>query len=301
MTNELRQLDLFLDTGDRVLVNTVIDALVERDFTRAGAAIGRLREEHPTHTDLESLTALHRCLGPGTPPPRTHAGVTARIDAIEGLLVPAAHRLLGTDAAEFLRAIWARLAAAAAELPFDEAYPRAHRGWLCQQYGDWKIVRSATEREPSWAAKPLLRWWVGLAYHHLGEPEAALRLWLPLCWLDPDLFARHAPSLPRATLRSAWDAFGRVSVDDTFDEDGHAAQWFPPWLLLRHRGIAALFRPEELRETMRAARVFRQLVILLPLERSGLDEELIRERRELQRISPAFFRYYLEVVAHSRR
>lgn len=282
----IAQLDLFRDTRDRVLVNTVIDALIERDRSRASAALDRLRAEYPTHGDLESLALLCCCLEAGTPPPSTHAGVTARIEEIERSLVPAARRLLGAGAAEFFPAIWAPLAAAATALSFDDAYPRAHRGWLCQQYGDWKTVRSATEREPGWTTRPLLRWWMGLACQHLGEPEAALRLWLPLYWLEPDLFARHAASLPSATLRSAWEAFGRVSADDAFDEDGDAVAWFPSWLLLRHRGIAALFQPEEVPGAAVPARVFRHLLALLPLERSGLSDELIRRRRELSGPAP---------------
>jgi hypothetical protein len=46
--------------------------------------------------------------------------------------------------------------------------------------------------------------------------------------------------------------------------------------------------------------VFRALLALLPLEGRGLSDQLIGQRRALQRISPDFFRYYMEVVAGRR-
>ena len=162
---------------------------------RAETGLERLRGEHPLHPDLPALAVLVATLNLPPPSPATHATMTAGIEAVHQALAPAARRLLGANAATFLQPLWKALAAAAASLPFDEANPRAHRSWLCQQYGDWAAVRAAVEAEPDWAGSACLRYRLGLARHHLGEPEAAIRLWLPLCWMDPQLFARRAPTL----------------------------------------------------------------------------------------------------------
>ena len=294
---ELQQLDLFVDGRDALVVHAVVTSLAARDADSASFRLGLLRHEHPTHPDLSALTLLIDALRTPPPSPASHATLTSSIEAMERTLVPAARRLLGVDAAIFLRPLWQTLAAVAASLTFDETYPRAHASWLCQQYGDWAAVRVAVEVEPDWAARPLLRHWLGLALHHLGEPEAAIRLWLPLCWMDPALFARHAPTLPSLTMRDGWEAFERGAFFREPSEDAtHAATWFPAWLLARHRGLAHLFQAADIPDAGLATQVFRALLALVPLERHGLSDELIAQRRALQRLSPRFFGYYMETL-----
>lgn len=294
---ERRQLDLFVDGRDALLVHEIVTSLVARAPDSAVSGLAHLRAEHPAHPDLPALTLLADALRAPPPSPATHATLMARIEAMERARAPAARRLLGTDAATFLQPLWQTLAATAASLPFDDTYPHAHRGWLCQQYGDWTAVRAAVEAEPDCAVRPLLRYWLGLARHHLGEPEAAIRLWLLLCWMDPVLFARYAPTLPSATVREGWDAFERAkSFSESLDDTTHAATWFPAWLLLRHRGLVHLFRADEIPDAGTGARAFRALLALVPFERQGLSDELVGQRRALQQISPAFFGYYMEVL-----
>jgi hypothetical protein len=295
-SSEPRQLDLFLDGRDAFLVHEVVTSLVGRDHGRSETGLERLRDEHPFHPDLPALALLVAALNSPPPSPTTHASVTAGIEALQQALAPAAQFLLGEDAAAFLRPSWQALAVAAS-LPFDEAHPRAHLSWLCQQYGDWTAVRAAVEAEPDWAARPRLRYRLGLARHHLGQPEAAIRLWLPLCWMDPLLFARRAASLPSAVLCEGWQAFERaVSFHEWLADTTDPTGWFPAWLLLRHRGLVHLFQADEVPDTGTAARAFRHLLSLVPLESQALSDALVRQRRALQQLSPGFFRYYLEVV-----
>jgi hypothetical protein len=188
--------------------------------------------------------------------------------------------------------MWQTLATVAADLRFDPAHCRAHRAWLCQQSGGWTDVVDAIENESRWAEVPLLRYWIGLARQHLGAPELAIRSWLPLCWMDPVLFEANAPTVPNPTIRSAWIAFERASLFDPLAGE-HMTAWFPAWLLLRHRGLARLFEHEDVLDAGKATQVFRHLLVLLPLEQRGLTDELIRERRALQRLDERFFRYYM--------
>ncbi len=296
-----RQLDLFLDGRDAFLVHQVVTSLRMWDRGRAETALGRLRDEHPVHPDLPALSLLVAALNSPPPSPATHATLTAGVEAVKQALAPAARRLLGEDVARFLQPVWQALARTAASLPFDEALPLAHRSWVCQQYGDWPAVGAAVEAEPDWAARPRLRYRLGLARYHLGEPEAAIRLWLPLCWIDPALFARRAPTIPSAVLREGWDAFERaVSVDEWLADTTDATGWFPAWLLLRHRGLVRLFRADEVPDAGTAARAFGHLLSLVPLEAEGLSDALVRERRALQQLSAGFFRYYMDVVGQRR-
>jgi hypothetical protein len=146
-----------------------------------------------------------------------------------------------------------------------------------------------------------LRYRLGLARHHLGEPEAAIRLWLPLCWMDPVLFERHAPTIPSTILREGWNAFeGEIALDEWLADTTDAAGWFPAWLLLRHRGLVHLLQADEVPAAGLPARVFRHLLSLLPLESQGFSDLLVRQRRALQQLSRAFFRYYMDVVGRRR-
>jgi hypothetical protein len=296
-STEPRQLDLFLDGRDAFLVHEVVTSLIVRDRGRAATGLERLQDEHPFHAELPALALLVAALNSPPPSPATHVTVTAAVEAVQNSLAPAARRLLGEDATTFLRPSWQVLAVTAASLPFDEAHPHAHRSWLCQQYDDWAAVRVAVEAEPDWPARPCLRYRLGLARHHLGEAAAAIRLWLPLCWMDPRLFARRAPTLPSAILREGWEAFeGAVSIRESLADTRDATEWFPAWLLPRHRGLVHSFGADEVPDAGTAARVFRHLLSLVPLESQGLSDGLVRQRRALQQLSPGFFRYYLDVV-----
>ncbi len=292
-----QQLDLFIDGADALLIHEIVTGLVSRDVGRAEMGLHRLGHEHARHPDLAALTVLVEALTAPAPAVACNIALTDRIEPIERRLVPAARRFLGTDADAFLRPVWQALAATAAGLAFDAAHPRAHRAWLCQQSGEWADVLAAVEKEPSWANTPLLRYWMGLAQQHLGAPEIAIRLWLPLCWMDPRLFETHAPTIPNPTIREAWIAFEQaLPFEEALADRAPAAAWFPAWLLLRHLGLARLFRADDVHEGGDAARAFRHLVTLLPLEQRGLTDELVRQRRALRQLDENFFRYYMAVL-----
>jgi len=296
-----RQLDLFIDGGDALLIHEIVTGLVSRDVGRAEMGLHRLGREHARHPDLAALTVLVEALTAPAPAVASHIALTERIELSERRLVPAARRFLGTDADAFLRPMWQALAATAADLPFDAAHPRAHRAWLCQQSGAWTDVLAAVEKEPCWAETPLLRYWMGLAQQHLGAPEVAIRLWLPLCWMDPRLFETHATTVPNPTVRAAWIAFEQAfPFEESLADRAPAAAWFPSWLLLRHRGLSRLFDPDDVPNAGKTASVFRHLLALLPLEQRGLTDELVRQRRALRQLDENFFRYYMAVLEERR-
>ena len=298
---ELHQLDLFVDGRDALLVHAVVTSLLARDHEGSVARLTILCREHPAHPDLPALTLLADTLRPSPSSSASHASLTAAVEEINRTLVPSAQRLFGRDAGNFLRPLWRTLAAAATSMAFDESYPRAHASWLCQQFEDWPAVRAAVEAEPDWAARPLLRYRLGLALHHLGDREAAIKQWLPLCWIDPALFTRYAPALPNPTMREAWEAFEYAGlVGESPVAAPHAATWFPPWLLVRHRRLADLFEPTDIPDAGTSADVFRALLALVPLERQGLSPELIAHRRALQCLSPELFTYYMETLGGRR-
>ena len=213
---------------------------------------------------------LCRALRTTPPRPTSDPELQALIESMKSL-GPAADRLLGDGARAFLLPWWQAVAHAGATLPAAEA-------------------------------EPPLRYWLGFARHHLGEEREALRLWLGLCWLAPDSFAQWVPTMPSVTLRDAWAAFqAHAGHHDRGGGSPWEPLWFPAWLALRQRWVAHLFHAEEVPDTEAPLQALRLLRTLLPLESQGYSAELVRHRRRLQRISPMFFRAYLEVVVEVRR
>ena len=184
-------------------------------------------------------------------------------------LVPTANRLLGAGARAFLLPWWQALARVGA-------------------------VPQPTE------AAPTLRYWMGSARWHVGDEREAVRLWLPLCWLDPESFAQQAPRLP-GIVHEAWDAFDmELDPGDGGQSRARNVLWFPAWLALRHRWVAHLFRPGEVPDTDAPLKTLRLLPQLLVLESRGYGEELVQLRRALRDTSPSFFRLYWRLVVETR-
>jgi len=259
------QLDLFLDGREALLVDELVANLVIGRPRRAGLILDRLRDESPKHPDLGAFDLLVRALASG--PPALGAG--APPDPLIGsftVLVPVANRLLGISAPDFLRPWWQAL------------------------------VRTDASPAPTDSA-PSLRYWMGSARWHVGEEREAVRLWLPLCWLDPASFARQAPTLPSPVVREAWNAFD-LEADPNGDASGRHQDipWFPAWLSLHHRWVAHVFRPWEVPETDAPLRALKLLPGLLVLESQGYSDALVRERRALRDISPGFFRTYQRLI-----
>ena len=254
------QLDLFLDGRETILVNDVVAPLLAGRLDGARDALNRLRRENPAHPDLAAFDRLVGSLC-DTPPALPSAGEPGPIIERLSLLVPAANRLLGLGAAPFLLPWWRALA------------------------------RTDAKLDPAEAA-PLLRFWMGSARWHDGDAKEAVRLWLALCWLEPETFARQAPTLPSRIVRDAWAAFeGEPDPGDGGDVNGRDVPWFPAWLALRHRwvahGVSARLRfptPEHL------CRRSGCCPGCWCWRTSAFGDELVRQRRALRDISPRFFR-----------
>ncbi len=263
------QLDLFLDGREAILVNDLVGRLLEGRREGARDALDRLRDENPGHPDLAAFDHLVCSLGEKPPAPPSTGQPGPLIDSLTAL-VPAANRLLGPGAAAFLLPWWQALA------------------------------RTEAVLDPAEVA-PVLRYWMGSARWHVGDEREAVRLWLALCWLDPESFARQAPTLPNGIVREAWIAFDRESEsDDGGDARVREVRWFPAWLALRHRWVAHVFRPGEVPDTDAPLRALRLLPVLLVLESQGYGDELVRQRRVLRDISPSFFRTYRRLVVEAR-
>ena len=134
----MQQLDIFADSRDRVLLNTLADALVQGDRAAAHAAIATLRTEFPVDRHLGPAALLIDALDgeavAGDSPVADAAAALAVHRHIDTLLHDAARTVLGREAAPLWLTIrWLALARRARALPFDPACTEAHAAALCLQ------------------------------------------------------------------------------------------------------------------------------------------------------------------------
>jgi hypothetical protein len=105
----MRQLDLFLDGREAILVNDLVAALLEGRLGEARDGLDRLGEENPRHPDLTAFDRLISAAREGAPAPPSGGETRPMVEALR-LLVPTATRLLGAGAPTFLLPWWQALA-----------------------------------------------------------------------------------------------------------------------------------------------------------------------------------------------
>ena len=147
----MQQLDIFADSRDRVLLNTLADALVQGDRAAAHAAMAALRSEFPDDRQLGPATVLidaldGEALAAHSPVADAVAALAAR-RPIDTLLHDAARTVLGREAApHWLTIRWLALARRARALPFDPACTEAHAAALWLQGRAWAEAALQAQR-----------------------------------------------------------------------------------------------------------------------------------------------------------
>lgn len=278
---DTHQLDLFHDSAEVVLLNGLRDALAAGrvpDTRRLLEQCRRTRPHHPLLPALERLMAAQRML---ETPPRDAARDLARLlTEIE----PAAARVLGVCARDFLVPHWRRVAAALAGNAFDPQRPELHASFAAARAEDWATVNSAVETEVDWKSHLALILRHAQAAERLGESETALADWCRLCWDFPHDAACEL--VASRLLAHEWSAFQDLHVAlDTED--------FPAWLAIRGRLRCAI--PADAGN----ARVREIMAILRRLaDRSEPtpDRATLADREALKALHPALFELYMAAV-----
>lgn len=231
-----KQLDLFHDSGATLLEQRLGAALRARRPEAAAEALAKLREQRPTHPRLAGWQQLIDA-------PERLAAVSdlhARFQALDAL-APVARRLLGQNASarDYLAPMWTELAEGLAVETAERgpagstrARPLPHPAQAWARAEHWQRGRASIESTPDWTNDPELIALHARACWQDGDPRAARRDWLWLCWEHPDAAARLILSkdFPDPTLTAAWQRF----------EDSEAeldSQDFPAWLVLTSPGL----------------------------------------------------------------
>lgn len=280
-SEDIPQLDLFMDSGVATAENELTGCLADRRWNEAQIAYTQLCALAPNHIDLgrfETLVLYGKHMAAGG---QVDASLLAEeLAGLEEDIAPLALDLLGAKARDYLAPAWQRLAQSltADATALDPSLPHASYAWA--QIPDWLQVRDAIVATGGYERSAELLQRLSLALHASGEAEAALLVAArgielaasqPENQIDPDA---------HTLVRQLWQDF-----DDS--DELHPRGHFPAWLLLRQPGLvhhldAAYPVPE--------GEAFRACAALLRCRAEGGDE--IPARQALQRLSPSLLRVY---------
>jgi hypothetical protein len=284
------QLDLFTHSRDVMLQNDVIAALRERDVVKGQQALAVMKEEYPEHEIVAPITILLNTLT--TPMERfaDHQAVTARLHAMDTLVVPAASRVFGnTEAGGWLAPLWQSLANAAKGLPFNVRSPHTHAASMLLHGGDWAAAEAAVAGIPSWRRIPAPLAWMAEARFGRGGLEQAWCLLMELAWIDAATFGLLARRLQAPALHKLLREF-----DIAFDDDAAPDQaWFPAWLLVTVPAMALVMRETQACNGYAPERAARLIMDLLALEKQGRHNDLVAQRKKLRDSHAGLYATYM--------
>lgn len=288
----MQQLDIFADSRDRVLVNTLAEVLVRAEIEAARVAARALRSEFPDDRHLPHAAALIDALQA-----EQHAGDIAWTAAgaalaarrnLEHRLQAAALAMLGRESADtWLATRWQALARRARALPFDSASAEAHAAALWLQGRAWAEAADAVQGIESWRRKPQPLAWMVQAAWHLQGPDSAWPLLAELAWLAPQRLPPLLALLPDPRLHKLARAF-----ESAFDAEPDWA-WWPAWLLVEQPLLAAALDAVQTAAETAPERGFKLVLSLLRLERQGRHHDVVALRRQLKALHPALFAAYM--------
>ena len=241
----MRQLDIFADSHDRVLINRLAEALCDGAPAPVEQALAELVQGFPADRHLASASVLLQALAEEQaqgPAPLPHHGAAAQArELLAGRVSTAALEVLGSDAAKlWLAQRWQALARRAQTLPFDgesAALHGTHAVELWLHGRAWVEAEQAAIAIESWRRKPAPLAWVAQARWQLMGPDATWPLLAELAWLAPQRLVTLLPLLPDPTLHKLTRGFEGVGLDDP---DGKTDwRWWPAWLLVEQPLLAA--------------------------------------------------------------
>ncbi len=288
----MQQLDIFADSRDRVLADTLAEALAGAEIDTARAAAEALRREFPDDRHLAPAALLVEALQAeqhtgDAPWPDAAAALAAR-HHLEHALHPAALAMLGrAGAGPWLARRWQTLARRARALPFAPACAAAHAAALWLQGGDWAAAAAAVQGIESWRRKPQALAWMAQAGWQLHGPDRTWPLLAELAWMAPQRLPGLLALLPDPRLHRLARAF-----EGAFDTAPDWA-WWPAWLLVEQPLLAAALEPAETAAEAAPERGFRLVLSLLRLERQGRHHDIVALRRALQALHLPLFAAYM--------
>ena len=285
------QLDIFEHSRDVVLRNAAIDALHKRDTSACARAVAALAAEYGADPLLPAFGLLCERLRSPIPSPIAREAAIAILRETEGAVATAAHAVFRSAAQTWLSPLWAELAAAIADYPFDSGNETLHAAPLLLRAERWADAVARIESIASWRRQPAPLTFMIEARCRIAGFEAIWPLLAELAWMAP----QHAQALaPRLALPEL-DRLVR-DFDAEFEGEGTTEDftWFPAWALIADGRLAEGLRLTQGGANTQPECCARIVLGLLLLERQGSHNELVEGRRKLRDAHPVLFARYMQ-------
>ncbi|MCR6650904.1 MAG: hypothetical protein NVV73_05110 [Cellvibrionaceae bacterium] len=282
---DVPQMDLFMDNSAAIAENQVLDALANRQFQEAGAALQRLTKLNPRHGKLGGYQdlinyGLH-CVASPTIAAEDLAAEFQGLDQEVALL---AGELLGSRRRDFLAFAWRRMAENLRQKTFSPAEPELHCSYAYGQIPDWQALVTCLEQEPQLFESPILLARLAQGFLQCQQVNAFYLLW-------GILFERFAAEAERMIgqqgelLLEKWDQF--LAFDDNWP-----AEVFLGFLLINQPGLVQVLNNLPLLQGVAITNpVNRAALELVRVRLAEQDERAAREN--LKNLNPVMLRFYL--------
>jgi hypothetical protein len=285
------QLDIFEHSRDVVLRNAAIDALRMRDVDACERAVASLAAEYGADPLLPAFGVL--CEKLRSPAAKRIARETAIaiMQETEGPVAAAARVVFGGAAQAWLSPLWAELAAAIADYPFDSSHEALHAAPLLLRAGCWADAVARVESIASWRRQPAPLTWMIEARCRIAGFDSIWPLLAELAWMAP----QRAQTLASVLALPELDKLGR-GFDAEFEGEGAPDDfaWFPAWAVIADGGLAVGLRLTQNGADTWPERCARIMLGLLTLERQGRHAELVEGRKKLREAHPVLFARYMQ-------
>lgn len=285
------QLDIFEHSRDVILRNAVFDALHQRDAGACARAMAALSAEFCDDPLLPAFGLLCARLHSPLPVPLARETAAAILQETAGAVAAAAHAVLGRAAQAWLSPLWAELAAAIADYPFNPGHEALHAAPLLLRGGHWADAAARIEGIASWRRQLAPLTWMIEARCRIAGFAAIWPLLAELAWMAPQRAQGLASRLAQPELNGL---VRRFDAEFEGEETADDFAWFPAWALVANGRLAEGLRLAQGGADTRPERCARIVLGLLALERQGRHAELVEGRRKLRAAHPALFAYYMQ-------
>ena len=286
---DLPQLDLFMDNSAVIAENLLIDALAGRQWTLAKQQLAQLSALNPNHQQLGHYQDILNYGEHMQAMPQIDAeAIAAEFYGLQREVTPLAREILRASARDYLAFAWRRLADNLAGSRFDPAHPQIHRSYALWQIPDWQAIEQLLVDDPQLYQYPQLLETLSASYNMQSKSAAALLLWCSLAEKHIDYFEDviENESNKDQPIYRLWDSFGELS-------DALPNSFFPAFVLLQQPGLT--HHKEACGQL--ESRASQGMIHLLQCRLANENE--ISAREQLQAVSPALLRLYLELKFRS--
>ncbi len=279
---DLPQLDLFMDNSAVIAENRLLSALGGRQWQQAKQHLTQLTELNPSHQRLGRYQDL---LNYGEHMQVNEIidsdAISAELQGLEQEVCPLAKEALGASARDYLACAWRRIADNLQGMTFNAQQPHLHQSYALGQIPDWTALEQSLSEEPLLYQHPQLMEHLGTTYSMLKQGVKSLLLWCQMIAHHNDYAETVIEQHTEQAIYPLWQQFWEL------DDDWPTA-FFPAFVLFKQPGLIHHLSEFPVLENPAT----QAMAKLLHCRQRGEDE--IAAREQLQKVSPALLRLFLD-------